>query len=56
MLADTFPGIAVLIWGAGDERSNWHSLDESVELADVEHLALAEALFIRNLGEDGTRA
>ena len=54
MLADTFPGIAVLIWGTGDEKSNWHSLDESVDLADVEHLALAEALFIQNLGDDGT--
>ncbi len=49
LLAETFPGIAVLIWGAGDEKSNWHSLDESVDLADLEHLALAEALFIRNL-------
>ena len=47
-LAAAFPGIAVLIWGAGDERSNWHSIDESVELADVERLAVAEALFIRN--------
>ena len=53
MLAETFPGIAVLIWGAGDERSNSHSLDESVDLGELEHLALAEALFIRNLGEDG---
>ena len=53
MLADTFPGITVLIWGAGDEKSNWHSLDESVDLADLEHLALAEALFLRNLGTNG---
>ncbi|MGZ8582461.1 MAG: M20/M25/M40 family metallo-hydrolase [Actinomycetota bacterium] len=51
MLAETFPGMAVLIWGAGDERSNYHSLDESVDLADLERLVLAEALFIRNLGE-----
>jgi acetylornithine deacetylase/succinyl-diaminopimelate desuccinylase-like protein len=50
ILAQTFPGIAVLIWGAGDERSNWHSLDESVDLVDLEKLAVAEALFIRNLG------
>jgi acetylornithine deacetylase/succinyl-diaminopimelate desuccinylase-like protein len=49
MLANTFPGIAVLIWGAGDHRSNWHSIDESVELADVERLAVAEARFISNL-------
>ncbi|HET6715439.1 MAG TPA: M20/M25/M40 family metallo-hydrolase [Actinomycetota bacterium] len=53
MLAEAFPGMAVLIWGAGDERSNYHSLDESVDLADLERLVLAQALFIRNLG-DGT--
>jgi acetylornithine deacetylase/succinyl-diaminopimelate desuccinylase-like protein len=50
MLADTFPGIEVLIIGAGDERSNYHSIDESVDLRDLERLALAEALLIRNLG------
>jgi cysteinylglycine-S-conjugate dipeptidase len=55
MLAETFPGMAVLIWGAGDERSNYHSLDESVDLADLERLVLAEALFIRTLA-DGTRS
>jgi cysteinylglycine-S-conjugate dipeptidase len=53
MLAETFPDIAVLIWGAGDERSNYHSVDESVDLADLERMAFAEALFLRNLG-DGT--
>ncbi|HEX7247224.1 MAG TPA: M20/M25/M40 family metallo-hydrolase [Actinomycetota bacterium] len=50
MLAQTFPGMAVIIVGAGDERSNYHSLDESVDLADLERLVLAEALMIRNLG------
>lgn len=50
MLAQTFPGMAVLIWGAGDERSNYHSIDESVDLADLERLVLAEALLLRNLG------
>jgi acetylornithine deacetylase/succinyl-diaminopimelate desuccinylase-like protein len=49
MLAETFPGIAVLIWGAGDERSNYHSIDESVDLVDLQRLVLAEALFLRNL-------
>ena len=50
MLAETFPGMAVIIVGAGDERSNFHSLDESVDLADLERLVLAEVLLIRNLG------
>jgi acetylornithine deacetylase/succinyl-diaminopimelate desuccinylase-like protein len=49
MLADTFPGIAVLIWGAMDDRGAIHSVNESVDLGEVERIALAEALFIRNL-------
>ena len=51
-LAQTFPGIAVLIWGAGDHRSNWHSLDESVDLEEIERLAVAEAIFLQGLGPD----
>ncbi|HEY6566706.1 MAG TPA: M20/M25/M40 family metallo-hydrolase [Actinomycetota bacterium] len=50
MLAQAFPGIAVLIVGVSDERSNPHSLDESVDLADLERMVLAEALMIQNLG------
>jgi acetylornithine deacetylase/succinyl-diaminopimelate desuccinylase-like protein len=47
-LAQTFPGIAILIWGAGDERSFAHSTNESVDLEELERLAVAEALFLRN--------
>ena len=53
MLADTFPGIAILMWGASDERSNIHSVNESVDLGELEHMALAEALFIGMLAERG---
>ena len=49
LLAETFPGIAVLIWGAMDERSNIHSVNESVDLSEIERMAVAEALFIRKL-------
>jgi cysteinylglycine-S-conjugate dipeptidase len=49
MLAESFPGIAVLLWGAGDERSYPHSVNESVDLGELERLALAEALFLRDL-------
>ena len=49
LLAQTFPGLPVLIWGAGDDRSAYHSIDESVDLADLELMALAETLFLRNL-------
>jgi len=51
MLTQTFPGIEVLIWGAMDERSFIHSVNESVDLSEIEHIALAEALFISSLGE-----
>ena len=51
MLADTFPGIAVLMWGAMDERSDIHSVNESVDLGEIERMAVAEALFIRGLAE-----
>lgn len=51
LLAETFPGIQVLIVGAGDHVSNYHSLDESVDLDDLERMALAEALFLSKLGE-----
>jgi cysteinylglycine-S-conjugate dipeptidase len=51
MLAETFPGIEVLIWGAGDHRSNIHSIDESVDLDDLERMVVGEALFLQGLGE-----
>jgi len=52
MLAETFPGIAVLMWGASDERSNIHSVNESVDLGEIERMAVAEALLIRRLAGD----
>lgn len=50
MLTRTFPGIDVLIWGAMDERSFIHSVNESVDLGEIERIAVAEALFLRALG------
>jgi acetylornithine deacetylase/succinyl-diaminopimelate desuccinylase-like protein len=50
MLTQTFPGIEVLIWGAMDEHSFIHSVNESVDLAEIERITLAEALFLRTLG------
>ncbi len=53
MLDQTFPGIAVLMVGAADERSNTHSVNESVDLGELEHVALAEALFLQKLAARG---
>jgi acetylornithine deacetylase/succinyl-diaminopimelate desuccinylase-like protein len=50
MLAETFPGIQVLIWGAADQLSNYHSRNESVDLGEVVRMAQAEAMFLSALG------
>ena len=50
MLAETFPGIQILIWGAADHLSNYHSRDESVDLGEVMRMAQAEASFLLALG------
>ena len=49
VLARTFPLAEILIFGASDERSQYHSTDESVDLGDLERTALAEALLWREL-------
>jgi acetylornithine deacetylase/succinyl-diaminopimelate desuccinylase-like protein len=49
-LTRTFPDIEVLIWGAMDDRSAIHSVNESVDLGEVERIAVAEAFFLRSLG------
>ena len=49
MLAGTFPGIAVLMLGASDERSALHSVNESVDLGELERACLAEALLLADL-------
>jgi len=51
-LDETFPGIEILMWGAADHLSNYHSRDESVDLGEVVRLAQAEASFMRKLGAE----
>lgn len=46
VLHSTFPDAEILMYGASDERSQYHSIDESVGLADLERTALAEALWL----------
>jgi acetylornithine deacetylase/succinyl-diaminopimelate desuccinylase-like protein len=50
VLARTFPEAEILIYGASDHRSQYHSVDESVDLGDLERTSLAEALLWRELG------
>jgi acetylornithine deacetylase/succinyl-diaminopimelate desuccinylase-like protein len=49
-LAEAVPQAEILIWGAQDEAAQIHSANESVDLAELERAALAEALFLDRLG------
>ena len=49
VLARAFPHAEILIYGASDEKSQYHSIDESVDLGDLERASLAEALLWREL-------
>jgi cysteinylglycine-S-conjugate dipeptidase len=49
LLTGTFPGIQVLMWGAADHLSNYHSRNESVDLGEVVRMAHAEAIFLATL-------
>ncbi|MGZ8624797.1 MAG: M20/M25/M40 family metallo-hydrolase [Actinomycetota bacterium] len=49
VLARTFPEAEILIYGASDEKSQYHSIDESVDLGDLKRACLAEALLWQEL-------
>jgi acetylornithine deacetylase/succinyl-diaminopimelate desuccinylase-like protein len=49
VVADALPDAEILIYGVSDERSQYHSIDESVDLADLERATLAEALLLAEL-------
>jgi acetylornithine deacetylase/succinyl-diaminopimelate desuccinylase-like protein len=49
VLARTFPKAEILVYGASDEKSQYHSTNESVDLGDLERAVLAEALLFAEL-------
>jgi hypothetical protein len=49
MLARALPDAEILIHGASDEKSQYHSVDESVDLGDLERSILSEALLFGEL-------
>jgi acetylornithine deacetylase/succinyl-diaminopimelate desuccinylase-like protein len=51
-LAEMFPAAEILVYGASDEQSQYHSIDESVHLGDLERTALAQALLFGELVRD----
>lgn len=52
VLSRAFPDAEILVYGAADERSQYHSIDESVDLGDLERAAFAEALLFGELAGD----
>jgi acetylornithine deacetylase/succinyl-diaminopimelate desuccinylase-like protein len=54
-LASVMPDATVLLTGPGDELSAAHSVNESVDLVELERSCLAEALFLEYVGALGSR-
>ena len=50
VLASVVPDAEIVIWGAEDSESTIHAPNESVDLADLERMILAEALLFEALG------
>jgi acetylornithine deacetylase/succinyl-diaminopimelate desuccinylase-like protein len=50
-LRDAYPDAAFVLWGAQDsDLAQIHAANESVDLGELEKLALAEALLLQELG------
>jgi acetylornithine deacetylase/succinyl-diaminopimelate desuccinylase-like protein len=49
VLSRALPGAEILIYGVSDEKSQYHSIDESVSLDDLERSILAEAVLFAEL-------
>jgi acetylornithine deacetylase/succinyl-diaminopimelate desuccinylase-like protein len=51
-LSAALPDAEILLFGASDEKSQYHSVNESVDLGDLERATLAEALLFGELVRD----
>jgi acetylornithine deacetylase/succinyl-diaminopimelate desuccinylase-like protein len=51
VLGRALPDAEILLYGASDEHSQYHSIDESVDLGELERACLAEALLFAELAE-----
>jgi acetylornithine deacetylase/succinyl-diaminopimelate desuccinylase-like protein len=50
-LSAALPDAEILMYGASDEKSQYHSIDESVDLGELERSCLAEALLFGELAQ-----
>ena len=51
VLAETFPDAEIFLMGVEEPKCLIHAPNESVDPTEIEHLALAEALFLRRYAE-----
>ena len=51
VLADTYPDAEIMLLGVEEPKCLIHAPNESVDPAEIEHIALAEALFLRRYAE-----
>jgi cysteinylglycine-S-conjugate dipeptidase len=54
VLADTYPDAEIMLLGVEEPKCLIHAPNESVDPAEIEHIALAEALFLRRYAEAGS--
>ena len=48
VFADTFPEAEIMLMGVEEPRCLIHAPNESVDPSEIEHMAIVEALFLRN--------
>jgi cysteinylglycine-S-conjugate dipeptidase len=53
VFAETYPDAEIFLMGVEEPRCLIHAPNESVDPSEIEHLALAEALFLRKYAEAG---
>jgi cysteinylglycine-S-conjugate dipeptidase len=51
VLAETYPDAEIMLFGVEEPRCLIHAPNESVDPAEIEHIALAEALFLERYAE-----
>ena len=51
VLADTYPDAEIMLLGVEEPKCLIHAPNESVDPSEIEHIALAEALFLQKYGE-----
>jgi acetylornithine deacetylase/succinyl-diaminopimelate desuccinylase-like protein len=53
VLADTYPDAEIMLLGVEEPKCLIHAPNESVDPSEIEHIALAEALFLERYGANG---